>query len=58
MKSRTCLTAIALAPFGVLVATVPSAAKELPQHHQYQLVDLGTLGGPNSYLTGAFSKEL
>ena len=50
MKSRTWLPAIALALFGMLVATLPSAAKELPQHRQYQLVDLGTLGGPNSYL--------
>jgi probable HAF family extracellular repeat protein len=59
MKSRTCLSAIALAVFGVLVTTLPSAAQQLPQqnkknHHQYQLVDLGTLGGPNSYLPGAF----
>ena len=59
MKSRTCPSAIALAVFGVLVTTHPSAAQELPQqtkekHHQYQLVDLGTLGGPNSYLTGGF----
>ena len=59
MKSRTCLSAIAFALFGVLVTTLPSAAQELPQqnkknHHQYQLVDLGTLGGPNSYLPGGF----
>ena len=54
MKSRTWLPAIALAPFGVLVATLPSAAQELPQHHQYRLVDLGTLGGPNSYPPGDF----
>jgi probable HAF family extracellular repeat protein len=59
MKSRTCLSAIALALFGVLVTTLPTAAQQLPQqnkrnHHQYQLVDLGTLGGPNSYQTGGF----
>ena len=55
MESRTCPFAIAFAVFGVLVTTLPVAAQELPQqsktrHHQYQLVDLGTLGGPNSYL--------
>jgi probable HAF family extracellular repeat protein len=59
MKSRTCLSAIALALFGVLVTTLPAAAQELPQqnnkkHHQYRLVDFGTLGGPNSYLPGGF----
>ena len=59
MKSRTCLSAITLAVFGVLVTTLSAAAQELPQqnekkHHQYQLVDLGTLGGPNSYLPGGF----
>jgi len=54
MKSRTWLPAIALALFGMLVATLPSAAKELPRHHQYQLVDVGTLGGPNSYPPGDF----
>jgi probable HAF family extracellular repeat protein len=59
MKSRTRLSAIALALFGVLVTTLPSAAQQLPQqnkknHHQYQLVDIGTLGGPNSYLPGGF----
>ena len=59
MKSRTCLSAIALALFGVLVTPLPSAAQQLPQqnkknHPQYQLVDLGTLGGPNSYLPGGF----
>jgi probable HAF family extracellular repeat protein len=59
MKSRTCPSAIALAVLGVLVTTLPVAAQELPSqnkttHHHYQLVDLGTLGGPNSYVTGGF----
>jgi probable HAF family extracellular repeat protein len=54
MKSPTWLSAIASTLIGVLVATLPSAAKEPPQHHQYKLVDLGTLGGPNGYLPGAF----
>ena len=63
MKSRTCSYAVAFAVFSVLVTTFPSAAQELAQHnkkkhHQYQLVDLGTLGGPNSYLPGAFFEGL
>ena len=63
MKSRACLSAIAFALLGVLVTTLPSAAQQLPQqseknHHRYQLVDLGTLGGPNSYLPGAFFEGL
>jgi probable HAF family extracellular repeat protein len=63
MKSRTCLSAIAFALLGVLVTTLPSAAQQLPQqneknHLRYQLVDLGTLGGPNSYLPGAFFEGL
>src|SRR5215470_2125207 len=50
-------TAIALSVFGLLLTTLPAAAQELPQqdgkkHRQYRLVDLGTLGGPNSYLPG------
>jgi hypothetical protein len=56
MNSRTRPSAIAFAVFAVLLTTLPLAAQELRQqnkagHHRYQLVDLGTLGGPNGYLT-------
>src|SRR5215468_8612691 len=59
MKNRTYLHAIVVALFGMSATTPPSAAQQLGQqdknrHHRYQLVDLGTLGGPNSYLTGGF----
>jgi probable HAF family extracellular repeat protein len=29
-----------------------------PKHHHYQLFDLGTLGGPNTYLSGPFTQIL
>jgi len=59
MKSQTCPFAIAFAVLGALITTLPASAQELPQqnktkHHQYRLEDLGTLGGPNSYLPGGF----
>ena len=28
------------------------------KHHQYQLIDLGTLGGPNNYLSGPATQIL
>jgi probable HAF family extracellular repeat protein len=47
----TSITAIAL--FTVLALPLHLAAQEKQhyhhQHHHYQLIDLGTLGGPNSY---------
>lgn len=48
MKSRTltCITALTL--FAALAIPIPLAA----QHTQYKLIDLGTLGGPNSATNG------
>lgn len=62
MKYRISLPAIALVLVGVF-AVHPSGAQELPQqdkqeHHQYRFVDLGTLGGSNSYLPGPFFEGL
>lgn len=51
MKSRfsACIAAVTLS--ALLVSAVPLAAqnKQDPKHHHYQLVDLGTFGGPSSY---------
>ena len=35
-----------------------SAQDQNAKHHHYQLVDLGTLGGPNTYLSGPFTQIL
>jgi probable HAF family extracellular repeat protein len=53
MKSRAlrCITAMTL--FGALAIPVRLAAQEQKvgkSHHRYKLVDLGTFGGPSSYL--------
>jgi hypothetical protein len=55
MKSEklTCITAMAL--LVVLAIPVSLAAQEHhTKHHQYNLIDIGTFGGPNS---GAFPGE-
>ena len=53
--NRGTTVAIAVTLFAVLVTTLQLPAQELTQqgsknNHQYQFIDLGTLGGPNSYL--------
>jgi len=58
MKSRTftCITTITF--FAALSATVQLAAQDKQnhnnKHYHYQLIDLGTFGGPNSYVPMAF----
>jgi probable HAF family extracellular repeat protein len=57
MKSRrlTCILAVTLLAVAMPVSL---AAQDKAKHHhhhnyhQYQLIDLGTLGGPNSFLSG------
>jgi probable HAF family extracellular repeat protein len=50
MKSES--TKWILAVFAVLVSAIPLAAqqKNNHQHHHYQLIDMGTFGGPSSWL--------
>ena len=49
-----CITAIATALFTLLAIPVQLAAQDQQQHqhkfHHYQFIDLGTLGGPASYI--------
>jgi len=55
MKFRTLTglltTALVISIAGSTRANAQTAAK---RQHRYQLVDIGTLGGPNSYLPGGF----
>ena len=59
MKSRTWMWTTVVYLFAALAMPVGMAAQDNPsqdhksKHHQYKLVDLGTLGGPNSYLNFA-----
>ena len=60
MKSKTLTRIIALTLFAALAIPVQLAAQGTVklhhphQYHHYQLIDIGTFGGPNSsYLEGA-----
>jgi len=48
MKSTICITASLLV--AVFAISIPMGAQEAPSERRYRLIDLGTLGGPNSYL--------
>ena len=56
MKSRTWTWMTAVYLFAALAMPVGTAAQDNPsqdykhKHHQYKLIDLGTFGGPNSFV--------
>src|SRR5580704_950768 len=52
MKSKRLMWIATVAVFAVLASAGQLAAqgKNTHKHHQYQLLDLGTFGGPSSYM--------
>jgi probable HAF family extracellular repeat protein len=56
MKSRFLMCFAAITLFVALAIPVSLAAQEHPtRHHQYTVVDIGTFGGPASYINNQFS---
>jgi probable HAF family extracellular repeat protein len=58
MKSRfsICIAAVTLlAALAIPVQLAAQGNKDKQKHHHYQLVDIGTFGGPASYINNRFS---
>ena len=59
MKSRTWMWTTVVYLFAALAMPVGMAAQDnpsqdhKPKHHQYKLIDLGTFGGPTSFVPGS-----
>jgi probable HAF family extracellular repeat protein len=62
MKSRTWMWMTVVYLFAALATPVGTAAQDNPsqdhksKHHQYKLIDMGTLGGPNSSVPIVFNE--
>src|ERR1039458_9303889 len=52
MKSKISMWITAIALFTTLA--LPGYVAAQAKHHQYKVVDVGTLGGPNSYASWTF----
>jgi uncharacterized membrane protein len=56
MKDRRLISVIAIAVFTLLTGSTSLAAQDATapankaQHHHYKLIDIGTFGGPESYI--------
>ena len=64
MKSRQLAALTALVVIAVLALPAGVAAQDnatqpqKPKHHTYKLIDMGTFGGPNSFLSGPTVRTL
>jgi len=53
VKSRFSIRVVAVSVVALAVAARPGAQDHDHRHHHYQLIELGTFGGPSNYLVGS-----